>query len=71
MSKHPTSDVTRPRKQEAIMARKNARTLVKLVSTESNHLYYTQKNKQNDQQRIELNKFDPVVGRHVLYREAN
>lgn len=53
------------------MARKNARTLVKLVSTESNHLYYTQKNKQNDQQRIELNKFDPVVGRHVLYREAN
>jgi large subunit ribosomal protein L33 len=28
------------------------------------------KNKRNDPARIELKKYDPVVRRHVTYREA-
>ncbi len=52
------------------MAKKGARILVKLKSTESGHMYYTEKNRRNDQQRLELRKYDPVVRRHVIYRET-
>lgn len=52
------------------MAKKGARTMVKLRSSESGHMYYTQKNRRNDTQRIELKKYDPLVRRHVIYRET-
>ncbi|HLU08231.1 MAG TPA: 50S ribosomal protein L33 [Oceanobacillus sp.] len=52
------------------MAKKGNRTLVKLRSSESGHMYYTQKNKRNDTQRLELKKYDPFVRRHVIYRET-
>ncbi|HHE71893.1 MAG TPA: 50S ribosomal protein L33, partial [Chloroflexi bacterium] len=52
------------------MAKKGARILVKLKSTESGHMYYTEKNRRNDQQRLELRKYDPIVRRHVIYRET-
>lgn len=52
------------------MAKKGPRVLVKLRSTESNHMYLTSKNRRNDNQRLELRKYDPVVRRHVLYRET-
>ena len=52
------------------MAKKGNRVLVKLRSTESGHMYYTQKNKRNDTGRIELMKYDPHVRKHVLYRET-
>ena len=52
------------------MAKSNIRTLVKMVSTESKHVYWTQKNKRSNSQRLELHKFDLTVNRHVLYREA-
>jgi large subunit ribosomal protein L33 len=52
------------------MAKKADRLLVKMRSTESGHMYYTQKNKRNDPQRLELKKFDPLVRRHVTYRET-
>jgi large subunit ribosomal protein L33 len=52
------------------MAKKGNRALVKLRSSESGHMYYTQKNKRNDTQRLELKKYDPFVRRHVIYRET-
>ncbi len=51
------------------MAKKGQRVLVKMKSTESGHIYYTQKSRRNDPQRIELKKYDPFVRRHVLYKE--
>ena len=50
--------------------KKGARILIKMKSTESSHIYHTQKNRRNDPQRLELRKFDPVLRRYVLYREA-
>jgi large subunit ribosomal protein L33 len=44
-------------------------THIKLKSTESSHLYHTQKNKKQHPGRLELKKFDPTLNRHVLYRE--
>lgn len=52
------------------MAKKGNRVLVKLRSSESGHIYYTQKNKRNDTNRIELKKYDPFVRKHVLYKET-
>ena len=49
---------------------KRDRSQVKMVSTESGHVYYTQKNRRNDANRIELRKYDPVLRRHTLYRES-
>jgi large subunit ribosomal protein L33 len=50
--------------------KRGARILIKMKSTESGHIYHTEKNRRNDPQRLELRKFDPIVRRHVLYREA-
>jgi large subunit ribosomal protein L33 len=52
------------------MAKKGNRVLVKLRSTESGHMYYTQKNRKNDSARLELTKYDPFVRKHVVYRET-
>lgn len=52
------------------MAKKGTRVVVKLKSTESGHMYITYKNRRNDQGRLELKKYDPLVRRHVLYRET-
>jgi large subunit ribosomal protein L33 len=52
------------------MAKKGNRVLVKLKSTESGHMYYTQKNRKNDTARLELKKYDPFVRKHVTYRET-
>ena len=51
------------------MAKEN-RVLVKLRSTESAHIYMTTKNKTNTAERLEMRKFDPILRRHVVYREA-
>ncbi len=49
---------------------KGKRENIKLKSTESHYTYHTTKNKTNTPQRLELKKFDPVVRRHVLFRES-
>ncbi|MBX2860867.1 MAG: 50S ribosomal protein L33 [Vampirovibrio sp.] len=41
----------------------------RLKSTESGHMYHTIKNKQNHPGRMELKKYDPLVRRHVMYKE--
>lgn len=52
------------------MAKKGNRMLVKLRSTESGHMYITFKNRRNDPQRMEIKKYDPLLRKHVLYRET-
>ncbi len=52
------------------MAKKGNRIIVKLKSTESGHMYYTEKNRRNDSQRLEFRRYDPIVRKHVLYRET-
>jgi large subunit ribosomal protein L33 len=52
------------------VAKKGNRVMVKMKSTESGHMYYTQKNRRNDQARLELKKYDPLIRRHVVYRES-
>ena len=49
---------------------KEARSTIKLVSTESDHCYFTEKNRNNTKERITLKKYDPKVRKHVPYKEA-
>ena len=51
------------------MAKKGKRNPVILISTESGHTYHTQKNKENTSDRISIKKYDPVVRKHVDYKE--
>ncbi|RIK39178.1 MAG: 50S ribosomal protein L33 [Chloroflexi bacterium] len=53
-----------------MMAKKGPRVLVKLRSTESAHMYLTEKNRRNDTNRLELRKYDPTLRKHVIYRET-
>lgn len=52
------------------MAKKGPRVLIKLRSTESAHVYWSEKNRRNDSARLELKKYDPFVRKHVVYRET-
>jgi large subunit ribosomal protein L33 len=46
------------------------REKVKLVSTaNTGHFYTTTKNKRNTTAKLELKKYDPVVRKHVIYKE--
>ena len=50
---------------------KAAREKIKLVSSAgTGHYYTTSKNKRTKPDKLEMKKFDPVVRRHVLYKEA-
>jgi large subunit ribosomal protein L33 len=49
--------------------KKGDRIVIKLRSTESGHVYWTEKNRRNDQGRLELKKFDPVLRKVAVYRE--
>jgi len=47
------------------------REKIKLVSSsKTGHYYTTTKNKKNMPDKIEIKKFDPVVRKHVIYKEA-
>lgn len=49
----------------------SARDKIKLVSTAgTGHFYTTDKNKKNTPQKLEFKKYDPVVRKHVAYKEA-
>ena len=50
--------------------KKDIRMAVRMKSAESPHTYYTKKNRRNNPQRLELRKYDPVIRRHVLYKES-
>ena len=50
---------------------KSAREKIKLVSSAgTGHFYTTSKNKRNMPEKMEIKKFDPVVRKHVTYKEA-
>ncbi|MDO9215469.1 MAG: 50S ribosomal protein L33 [Methylococcales bacterium] len=47
------------------------RDKIKLISTEgTGHFYTTTKNKKTTPEKMEIKKFDPVVRKHVIYKEA-
>ena len=47
------------------------RDKIKMVSSAgTGHFYTTDKNKRTTPEKLEMKKFDPVVRRHVLYKEA-
>lgn len=53
------------------MAKKTKiRVQVKLRSTESPYTYYTTKNKRTHPDRMETRKYDPVVRKHVTFKET-
>ncbi|MEU5883132.1 50S ribosomal protein L33 [Spirillospora sp. NPDC047279] len=52
------------------MARNELRPVVRLKSAAgTGHTYVTTKNRRNDPDRMTLRKYDPIVRRHVTYRE--
>jgi large subunit ribosomal protein L33 len=47
------------------------RVIIKLVSTaETGYFYTTTKNKRTTPEKLELKKYDPVIRKHVVFREA-
>ncbi len=52
------------------MAKPNS-ILIKLVSTADTGFYYvTKKNPRNLTEKMEVRKYDPVVRKHVLFKES-
>ena len=50
---------------------KSIRDKIKLVSTaDTGHFYTTTKNKRTHPDKMEVSKYDPVVRKHVPYKEA-
>ncbi len=47
------------------------RDKIKLVSSAgTGHFYTTTKNKRTHPEKMEIKKFDPVVRKHVIYKEG-
>jgi large subunit ribosomal protein L33 len=52
------------------MAKKGKVEKIKLESTAgTGHFYTTTKNKQNTPEKLDMMKYDPVVRKHVEYKE--
>ena len=50
---------------------KAATVLVKLVSSADTGFYYvTKKNPRNQTEKMEFKKYDPVVRKHVIFKEG-
>jgi large subunit ribosomal protein L33 len=50
---------------------KSARDKIRLVSSAgTGHFYTTSKNKRNMPEKMQIKKYDPVIRKHVLYKEA-
>jgi large subunit ribosomal protein L33 len=47
------------------------REKIKLISSaDTGHFYTTMKSKRNTPDKLERKKYDPVVRKHVMYKEA-
>jgi large subunit ribosomal protein L33 len=57
--------------REVLMAKKkkDIRTHIKMRSTESTYVYHTFKNRRNDPDRLQFKKYDPILRKHVLFKE--
>jgi large subunit ribosomal protein L33 len=52
------------------MSRSTLRPVIKLRSTAgTGYTYVTRKSRRNDPDRLAVRKYDPVIGRHVEFRE--
>jgi len=50
---------------------KSSRDKIRLVSSaKTGHFYTTDKNKKNTPAKMQMKKYDPVVRKHVMYKEA-
>lgn len=50
---------------------KGANDKIRLISSAgTGHFYTTQKNKKNTPEKFEFKKYDPVVRKHVEFREG-
>jgi large subunit ribosomal protein L33 len=49
---------------------KPATIKIRLNSTESGHFYVTKKNPRNTTEKMSFRKYDPVVKKHVEYKEG-
>jgi large subunit ribosomal protein L33 len=50
---------------------KSAREKIRLNSTAgTGHFYTTDKNKKNTPEKMEISKYDPIVRKHVPYKEG-
>lgn len=56
--------------ETAMASKKGNRIVIKLRSTESSYTYTTEKNRKNDTARLELRRYDPILRRHVVFRET-
>ena len=53
------------------MMAKRSRERIKLESTAgTGHFYTTDKNKKTTPEKLEFMKYDPVIRKHVLYKEV-
>lgn len=52
------------------MAKDGPRIKLRMRSTESAFTYTTTKNRRTTTQKLELRKYDPVLRKHVLFRES-
>jgi len=47
------------------------RDKIRMISTAgTGHFYTTDKNKKTKPEKLEMSKYDPVVRKHVAYKEA-
>lgn len=53
------------------MARKTASLLIKMISSEgTGYFYVRKKNPKKKPEKLELKKYDPIVRKHVVFRES-
>lgn len=52
------------------MAKDGPRIIIKLVSSAGTGFYYaSEKNRRNTTGKLEIKKYDPVVRKHVVFKE--
>ena len=44
--------------------------VIKMKSSKSDYVYFTRKNRKKVERKIKLNKFDPIVRKHVVFNEV-
>ncbi len=53
------------------MAKDGPRIKIKLESTEgTGYFYATTKNRRNSIEKLEIKKYDPIIRKHVIFKET-
>jgi large subunit ribosomal protein L33 len=53
------------------MAKKTSNVITRLLSTAgTGYCYYTKRNTRNSTEKFSMKKYDPIVRKHVLFKEA-